>query len=799
MKKFIAFVLFLALSVIFIPWLQPKGHAVDLHQATFFVDQKMYISDGQAAAMDVPSFIQDSRTYVPVRYLGRALGLGDDSIIWDGVTQSVTFDPAGAAVRMTVGSKLLSVGGQERTMDVVPVLAGDRVFVPARWLAEAFGYEVDWDEQNWAVLVGPPGNLPAPMSENSDLPVVGTYENLKNLLASAQAQSGRSYGAGGTAGSQNATAAPEAAMDQGSSSKSANTARSTTGGSDYSQTNVQVEGVDEADIVKTDGSYIYLVNKQRVVVAKAYPASDLEIADTIDFVGKNFYPSELYVDDKHMIVIGQTSMYRDGPIIMKDSSSKISAEIYPPPYQRDLVSAIVYDISDKSDIKQVRELDLDGRYVSSRKIGSAFYLVANRSIYYYPMREIDNPQPFYRDTAAGDELIDIDYNSIKCFPDAVQPNYLLVAGINLDQPEEKADIDTILGSGENIYASTKNLYVAVTSYQYGVMEDKAGILPMPWNVDRNSTRVYKFAMDDGKLTYSTKGEVPGTILNQFSMDEYDGYFRIATTKGEIWRTDENTSKNNMYVLDEGLNIAGKLEDIAPGERIYSVRFTGDRAYMVTFKTVDPLFVIDLKDPSQPEILGALKIPGYSNYLHPYDENHVIGFGKDTIELGQKGAKGEVDSMAYYTGMKMAIFDVTDVTNPVEMFVEKIGDRGTDSELLYNHKALLFDRDKGLLAFPVNVSEVKGSEVQSGFPAYGDFTFQGAYVYNIDLDSGFKLKGRITHISDDDYQKAGSYWYDSEKNISRILYISDVLYTLSGKYIKANNLDSLVEMGALELK
>ncbi|MDD3653578.1 MAG: beta-propeller domain-containing protein [Desulfotomaculaceae bacterium] len=792
MKKFIALVLFLALSVIFIPWLQPKGHALNQHQATFLVGQKMYISNGQATAMDVPAFIQGSRTYVPVRFLGRALGIPDENIIWDDVAQTVSFNPAGSAIRMTVGSNLLSVGEQQRTMDVVPVLAGDRVFVPARWLAEALGYEVGWDEENQSVLVGPPGNLPKPLSESSDLPVVGNYENLKNLLANSQ---DKVSGLG-------RSGAPSVMMNQGARKEMADTAQSAAGagGADYSKTNVQVEGVDEADLVKTDGSYIYMVNGQRVVIAKAYPASDMEIVDTIDFAGKNFSPSELYVDEKNMIVIGQTSVYMDMPIIMREDSKKISTEIYPPPYQHELVSAIVYDISDKTNINKVRELDLGGRYVSSRKIGSSFYLVVNRSIYYYPMREIENPQPFYRDTAAGDEFVDIDYGNIKCFPDAVQPNYLLVAGLNLDRPEKKADINTILGSGENVYVSTENLYVAVTSYQYGIMEDKTGFLPMPRPaVDRNNTRIYKFAMNDGKLTYSTKGEVPGTILNQFSMDEYNGYFRIATTKGEIWRSDEHTSKNNMYVLGESLNITGKLENIAPGERIYSVRFTGDRAYMVTFKTVDPLFVIDLKDPGQPEILGALKIPGYSNYLHPYDEDHVIGFGKDTIELGQKGGKGEVDSMAYYTGMKMAIFDVTDVTNPKEMFVEKIGDWGTDSELLYNHKALLFARDKNLLAFPVSVSEVKGSEVQGGFPAYGEFIYQGAYVYNIDLTDGFKLKGRITHISDQDYQKAGSYWYDSEKNISRVLYIDDVLYTLSGKYIRANSLDSLAEISTVELK
>jgi len=323
--------------------------------------------------------------------------------------------------------------------------------------------------------------------------------------------------------------------------------------------------------------------------------------------------------------------------------------------------------------------------------------------------------------------------------------------------------------------------VAVTQYGF---DNKT-------RIDNRSTLVYNFALNQGSVDYNGKGKVPGSLLNQFSMDEHNGYFRMATTVGDIWRTDEQTSKNNIYILDDALNVVGQVEDIAPGETIYSVRFMGDRGYMVTFKTVDPLFVIDLKDPEKPSILGALKIPGYSDYLHPYDENHIIGFGKDAVE---------VDNMAYYLGMKMAIFDVTDVNNPKEKFVEMIGDRGTESELLRNHKALLFSRDKNLLAFPVTVMEVTQSKDTSykEVPPYGEFAFQGAYVYHIDTETGFKLKGKVTHLSNDDYLKAGRYWYDSNKNIARILYIGDTLYTLSNKLWKAHGLDKIDHKNTLEI-
>jgi uncharacterized secreted protein with C-terminal beta-propeller domain len=427
--------------------------------------------------------------------------------------------------------------------------------------------------------------------------------------------------------------------------------------------------------------------------------------------------------------------------------------------------------------------------------------VANQSLYYYPGSEIEDPRPLYRDTAVKDSFIEMDYTDIKCFPDFIQPGYLIVAGLNLDQPDQPAGVSSYLGSGENIYASTENLYVAVTGYQqFRVM--KLGLLPGPVPpYNSNITKIYKFNLNEGKLSYAAKGEVPGHILNQFSMDECEGNFRIATTQGEIWRTDEYTSRNNVFILDNKLEITGRLENIAPGEKIYSARFIGDRGYLVTFKTVDPFFVLDLKDPNNPSILGALKIPGYSDYLHPYDENHIIGFGKDTIELSGNAGINPGGTMAFYTGMKMALFDVTDVNNPVEMFKETIGDRGTDSDLLHNHKALLFDKDKNLLAFPVRVMVVDDSQASpdSTIPQYGSFTFQGAYVYNLDLTQGFSMKGKITHLSAEDYLKAGNYWYDSDKNIERILYINDDLYTLSNSLIMANQLNGLQEIKRLEIK
>ena len=453
------------------------------------------------------------------------------------------------------------------------------------------------------------------------------------------------------------------------------------------------------------------------------------------------------------------------------------------------MKALIYDIADRENVKLLREVELEGSYISSRKVGSNLYLLANDNINYGSIQEDGaDIAPSYRDTAVEQEFNDIDFGSICYFPGTAELNYLITAGIDIDG-SEPANVRAYLGAGRNVYASAENLYVAVTNYSEA--SALSGAMKSGGAANEKNTQIYKFGMKDAKLKYLSKGEVPGTILNQFSMDENGDYFRIATTKGRVGATDESISKNCLYVLDHMLSVTGKIEDMAPGEKIYSVRFMGDRAYVVTFKTIDPLFAVDLKDPAKPVVLGALKIPGYSDYLHPYDENHIIGFGKDTTEI-----KGQ----AYYLGMKMALFDVTDVAHPIQKFSEIIGDRGTDSELLSNHKALLFSKEKNLLAFPVTLmeSDQSSGKVKENQLEYGQFTFQGALVYNIDITEGFKLKGKITHLSEEDYLKAGNDWYDSDKNIQRILYIGDDLFTLSNGMIKANAIADLKEKGSLSI-
>ncbi|WP_010681122.1 beta-propeller domain-containing protein [Acetivibrio cellulolyticus] len=756
---------------------------------------------------DVKPFVKESRTLVPVRFITESMGA---KVGWDAKTSTVTITLGSKVLKLVIGNKTMQVGKEKILLDVAPEIKEGRTFLPLRSIAEAVGKKVFYDRglivisDNELIFdtASEKSMIDEVISKVNNLPVVGSAEVLKNLVKNSNSNNYGLYRDEGLmvkAATQtqdtkadNSIQAPSAAKESVSNSAGA-------GQSDYSTTNVQVQGVDEADVVKTDGQYIYQVNNDRIVVAKAYPADQMNIISVLDFTDDNFTPQEIYLTGNLLVAIG--SYYENNTA---EPNAKVAADkmyIMPPYYQKNSVKAIVCDISDKANIKKIREVEIDGNYVSSRMIGSVLYMVSNKyqNIYYTSDSDMEIQTPCYRDSIVSEDYVKIECPQIRYFPGSAESNYMIVSAFDTKE-DEKANIQTYLGAGENIYVSNENLYVAVTNYNNGVIayDDtvssdvyKADIAPV--YVDRRETKVYKFSLDGSKVTYLSKGEVPGLILNQFSMDENNGYFRIATTTGEAWSTGANASSNNLYVLDDTMNVCGKLEGIAPGEKIYSVRFMGNRGYIVTFKTVDPLFVIDLKNPNKPEILGALKIPGYSDYLHPYDENHIIGFGKDTIETSSGG---------FYMGMKIALFDVSDVSKPIQKFSEVIGDRGTDSELLRNHKALLFSKEKNLLAFPVSVAEIKNKDQSAvnewGVPQYGEFTFQGAYVYNLDLEKGFTLKGRISHISKEEYLKAGSYYYDSNKLVERILYINDTLYTLSKGMYKANSLSDLSEKGTLTI-
>ena len=539
---------------------------------------------------------------------------------------------------------------------------------------------------------------------------------------------------------------------------------------DYSGTNVQVEGVDEADIVKTDGTYIYYISTDKIVIVNAEESTDLKIMSEIEFDKEKFYPRELYIYENKLVVIGEKNNNVYDKLIEIDSIYSMT--------NNTTTVAKLYNTEDKNEPNLEREVEIEGNYLSSRMIGDNLYFITNEYLYSYLIRnrnldEINENEfkPVYRDTVVADEQKYIEYNDIYYFPESEDTSYLSVVGFNVNNNEE-ANINTYLGAGTDIYSSQNNLYITRVKYEYKDTKTHGYYN----NYDVN-TYIYEFKLEDSNAIYINAGSVPGEVLNQFSMDEKDGYFRIATTDSDNWNSETNT--NNLYVLNENLEIIGKVEDLAKGEKIYSVRFMGNRAYMVTFVETDPLFVIDLSEPTNPLVLGELKIPGYSKYLHPYDENHIIGFGENT--------KTNEDGGVVTDGMKMALFDVSNPTKPKELFAVDIGEKGTYSELLNNHKALLFSKEKNIIAFPVSISEQIGEYRTT-------LKFQGAIVYGLDLENGFNLKGTIAHQQIEN----GYIDYDYTKVVERIIYIKDSLYTLSEELIKSTNMNTMEEEGTLEI-
>jgi len=539
-------------------------------------------------------------------------------------------------------------------------------------------------------------------------------------------------------------------------------------GLEYSTTNIQVEGVDEADIIKIDGQYAYISSENKLHVLKVYPAEKMTILSSTVLDGRIL---GLFVNDDRLIVF-ESSVSPIKPI------SDLSRREVIPPMDPQGVNLKIYDISKREAPLLLKELFLEGRYMNSRMIGEWVYAVVNQPVIYWieDDKEVILPRIYVEDRIVELPATEVHYSSESV---DMPESYSIIVAVNIQFEDVETEYKVLLtGYATNMYVSQKNMYITMPHGD--------------WWHDKEKTIIHGIAIQGPDITFEASGIVPGRVLNQFSMDEYKGFFRIATTNGQVMRGRE-TSSNNVYVLNEDLKIVGLLENLAPGEQIHSARFMGARCYLVTFKKVDPLFTIDMSDPENPRILGKLKIPGYSDYLHPYDENHVIGIGKETIEA-------EEGDFAWYQGLKISLFDVSNVNSPREVDKLIIGDRGTDSPALRDHHSILFDRNRNLLVIPILEAKIFEEKYQEDArpSTHGDFVFQGVYVIHIDPNSGFAAKGKITHLKNfEELLKSGYYFY-SEYEIKRSFYIENVLYTVSNQMIKSNNLTNLNKISELRL-
>ena len=587
---------------------------------------------------------------------------------------------------------------------------------------------------------------------------------------------------------------------------------------DYSQTNVQVAGVDEPDIVKTDGTYLYIVSGNKVIIVKAYPAKDAVIEGEITF-DEYVTVHNIFISGSRLVVFATTYDYPIYKTLLEDDV--VSSRWYSSPdtYVK------IYDIEDMKNPELKRDIVVGGSFSGARMIGDYVYVITTQYSYSYDLPEEDIIPRILIDGEVHEIAIsDIYYVDI---PEK-SSTFTNILSVHVHDDEQEVNEKVfLLGNSQTLYVSKDNIYVTYSTqyYDYDLLEDIIDEVLLPvlpesikseletiktltledyqkktvseWilqnyaenmgeeqkqNIAKEIVRrtertiIHRISISDGEITYEAQGNVPGFVNNQFSMSEYDRHLRVSTTtQGWMIRSylSNVDSQNNVYVLDMDLEIVGSVEDLATGEQIYATRFIGDKCYLVTFKQIDPFFVIDLGDPGNPEVLGELKIPGFSTYLHPYDETHIIGIGRD-------GGK-----------VKISLFDVSDLSNPVELSKYEVENTEnswgwTQSSALYEHKAFLFDREKNLLVLPI-----------------GDYSKQSAYVFDISVENGIELKGTVTHDLEMQSEETDSddvyyYNYDYENSIKRTLYIDDVLYTISDNMVKMNNLNTLDEINSVSL-
>ncbi len=664
----------------------------------------------------------------------------------------------------------------------------------------------------------------------NEIKKISSQEELKSILEASSSISGNFYGGNSLVRDMAVTEEMMFDTDDGISiSSSTPSAKLESGGSDYSTTNVQVANVDEPDYLKNDSKYVYIVSRNTLTIIDAYPAEDAKIILKIALDIESQYIQNMFLNEDRLVIFynGQS----DDEIIPQ-------FDFMPRRSYSSVTHALIVDVSDKEDPIILKDYSIDGHFSDARMIGNYAYFVTNNYInHQYPRLpviledsiQIMTPDAFYFDNI--EEFSNFNtLTAIDIFNDTINSETFLMGHTGAfyvsednfyltyqqympnsfyENSSRDRFFDVVVPLLPNeiqneimlirneVYVGSSTEWMIISEFMqesYNKMDknEKGELFEKIKNAlneydvkmqeDTRKTIIHKISIDEEKIQYVAKGEVPGRLLNQFSMDQSGDRFRVATTTEIYTQYDGTIRSNAVYVLDENLKTVGQLEEIAPEESIFSARFMGDRLYLVTFQQIDPFFVIDLSSDT-PKILGELKIPGFSNYLHPYDEEHVIGVGRDTKEMDN----GRVQQL----GIKIALFNVSDVNNPKVAGDIIIGDSSTHSEALYNHKAFFFDKTRSVISLPIS-GDVKGLENTSSkmfAPEYNRWS--GFYVFDLDTSNGFETKGTITHSDGD------SRYYGMSN--ARTFYIDDVLYTASQGYLKMNSFDDLNEINSIKLE
>lgn len=500
----------------------------------------------------------------------------------------------------------------------------------------------------------------------------------------------------------------ELATEDAAVSRSAETEGYDVGGGSYSETNIRQEGVDEGDVVKTDGRYVYVIQDNRTAIS---------IVDTQGNGMKEIHSikmEELWVQEIYLTVPAKRMT-----VICSKEDEKEVALAKSAYWNSGMTEVITYDISMPESPKELGRVTQSGRYHSSRKVGNCLYLFSDYAVA-WDMIEKDKPETFI--PIVNDALIaekDI------CLPADTQASaYTIVTSVDMERPGEVKDSRAILSQGGEMYVSNNNIYYYEYNFDYneGTNDEK--------------TTIRRIGYKDGRFEGGAQIVLKGMINDSFSIDEYKDHLRVVVTQGDT---------NAVYVLDMNMEIKGSIEGLAKDERVYSARLMGDTGYFVTFRETDPLFSVDFSNPEKPEIIGALKIPGFSDYLHPYGDGKLLGIGMN------------VDEQNLTTdGVKLTMFDISDPSDVKEeaTYVLK---NVYSTDVSYDYKAALVDADRNMIGF-------------SGYTNGG----QNYYIFGYHEEEGFvcKMEEEIN---------------GNTSQVPRGVYIDETIYIVQGNVIEAYSL------------
>ena len=537
--------------------------------------------------------------------------------------------------------------------------------------------------------------------------------------------------------------------------------------SGFTTTNNQVQGVDELDKVKTDGTYLYVATSQTVSIIKAQGGST-SVVSTIKMP---------------LATIMGIAMAPQRLAVVSQGSAGAS------------MSLRLYDVSNPSAPSLLNDVSVNGSHVAARVSQGYLYEIIQQGS--YVVTGSGNVTAQYPTLVEGGVRSALPPGSTYYTPNRSQVNvYTIIVSLSMTTGSQHS-VAVLTGPGSTVYASTSNIYVVYPNYPTYYVDNipgdvfggQAGPAAIRVTQPQNST-VFRVAYLNGDIAVKSAGSFPGIVLNQFSMDEYNGYFRVATSRA-VSSEGVGSRSDDVYVLNQSLKQVGTLQNIAPGENIYAVRFLGETGYVVTFQQIDPLFAISFKDPTNPVIQSALKTSGFSDYLHPFGDGYLIGVGKDAMP-------SSTGNFAWYLGLKLSLFHVAPDGTSTEVSRYLIGDRGTDSAVLNDHLAFTFDATRSIMVLPVNLAKVQGSQTQSpgAPPPFGQIVWQGVYVINV-TTSGFNLMGTVTQ------NPAGagvqSFWGGSNGHvIDRSVIVGNTLYTVSQNEVMASDLSNFSTLATVPL-